>query len=103
MKTPMMKVQSAPASTRRARRALVECGLWLRVGFVGASGVAAGLLQLFSSDVAPLSALALAVGGAMLAAFSWWRGRAVLDFVDEGIATTGQVPSPAGAGAAASP
>lgn len=67
----------------RARYALVASGLWLRIGFIGVSGVAAGLLQLTNGDVRPISALALAIGGGVLAMSSWWRAGAVLESADE--------------------
>jgi len=65
-----------PDSTRRA---LVACSLWLHIGLVGASAMAIGVLHLFDGDGSPLSALALAVSGGILAAASWRRSRTVLD------------------------
>ena len=59
--------------------ALFACGLWLRIGFVGASGAAAGVVALFGGDGTPLSALALAVGGAALAMLGWRRAYAAVD------------------------
>jgi hypothetical protein len=90
-------VNAYPAAelTRKARRALVECGLWLRVGFIGASGVAAGLIQLVDGSAKLLPALALAVGGSFLAAASWWRARAVLEDADKVTARTTGAPSAA--------
>jgi hypothetical protein len=69
--------------SERARRALVESGLWLRIGFIGASGVAAGIIQLLGGEAKPISALALAVGGGVLATLSWWRAGAVLESADQ--------------------
>jgi hypothetical protein len=66
-----------------ARRALVESGLWLRIGFIGASGLAAGIIQLLGNEVKPIPALALAVGGGVLATLSWRRAGAILDSADE--------------------
>ena len=86
-----------PELRKKTGRALIECGLWLRIGFIGACGLAAGLLQLFDGKVKPLPALALAVSGAALAAMSWWRGRTVLDIVDGAAAVTAEVPSLASA------
>ena len=97
----IINTQSIPELSKRARRALIECGLWLRIGFIGASTLAAGLLQLFSGEVKALSALALAVGGGVLAAGSWWRGRTVLDLADRASAVIAGAPSPASARAAA--
>ena len=59
-------------------RALVASGVWLYVGLVGATAVAAALLQLLDEG-GWLSALALAVSGSVLAAASWSRARTVLD------------------------
>jgi hypothetical protein len=58
--------------------ALFACGLWLRIGFVGASGAMAGIVALFGGDGTPLSALALALGGAALAVFGWRRAYAAV-------------------------
>ena len=86
---------------KTAGRALVVCGLWLRIGFIGASAMAAGLIQLFNGEVTPLSALALAVGGGVLVVASWWRAATVLDVADGTAAVTDDASSPARAGAAA--
>jgi len=59
--------------------ALWACGMWLRVGFVGASAAVAGVVALFGGDGTPLSALALAVGGAALTVFGWRRAYAAVD------------------------
>ena len=59
-------------------RALVASGVWLYVGLVGATAVAAALLQLIDEG-GWLSALALAVSGCVLAAASWSRAHSVLD------------------------
>jgi hypothetical protein len=85
----------------RNRTRVVECGLWLRIGFIGASALAAGLLQLFDGEVKPMSALALAVGGGVLAAVSWWRARTVLAIVDRTSAVSAGAPSRTSARAAA--
>ena len=71
-----------PGMHGKTRFALVECGLWLGIAFVGASSVTAGALQLFTGDVRPLSALALAVGGGIAAGISGWRARTVLETAD---------------------
>jgi hypothetical protein len=59
--------------------AVIAFGLWLPIGYIGASGFAIGLIQLFDGGVKPLSALALAAGGGLLAVFSWRRAQSVLD------------------------
>ena len=73
-------------------RALVVCGLWMRLGFVGATAVAVGVIQLFGSEASPLSAFALAAGGAALAALSWRRAHAALGEADEPAASIASVP-----------
>lgn len=60
-------------------RALAGCALWLLLGFVGATAVAAGLLQLFEGDASTLATLTLLFPGAALAMMSWRRGRIVLE------------------------
>ena len=64
--------------SRESRRALLACGFWLRAGFIGASGVIAGLILLFDSEFAASTAFAVLAGGAALTALSWWRARATL-------------------------
>ena len=93
MEARIVNTQPIRDLSKRARRALVESGLWLRIGFIGASGVAAGLIQLFDGEVKPLSALALAVGGGVLAAVSWWRARTVLENADGATAGPAVTPS----------
>lgn len=99
MQDRMINTHPTSQSRKKAQRALVACGLWLRLGFIGACGLGAGLHQLLDGEVKPLSALALAVGGGALAAISWWRGRTVLDAVDGAAAVTARGSSPANAGA----
>jgi len=83
MEARSVNTQPIRELSTRARRALMESGLWMRIGFIGASGVAAGLIQLINGDVRPISAVALALGGGVLAVSSWWRAGAVLDSADE--------------------
>jgi hypothetical protein len=59
-------------------RALVACGMWLRVGFIGVTGAAGGLRQLFDDRPAWASALTLLFFGMVLAVAGWWRGRRLL-------------------------
>ena len=83
MEARIVNTQPIRELSRRARRALIESGLWLRIGFIGASGVAAGIIQLFGGEVKPISALALAVGGGVLATLSWRRAGAILESADK--------------------
>jgi hypothetical protein len=88
MENQIANAYPMPELSNRARWALVSCGLWLRIGFVGASGLAAALLQLLNGEMKPLSALALAATAGTLLAVAWWRARAVLDVADEAVVAT---------------
>ena len=78
-------------------RSLFVCGLWIRIGFLGACGVLAGLLQLFDGDSTAGAALAVLVGGAVLGAISWWRLRAVLALLDRAEAWASETSLPVNA------
>ena len=95
MEDRIIDAHPAPQLRKRSERAILAYSLWLRIGFIGACGVAAGLLQLFDSDMKPSSALD-ALGGGALATISWWRGRTALDIVDDAAAMTAAVSSLAG-------
>jgi hypothetical protein len=73
-----MTTLTATGAHRRARRALIVWGLWLRAGLVGLAALVAGPLLGFNGDIRPASALALVLGGSTLAALSWSRLRASL-------------------------
>ena len=83
MEARIVNTQPIRKLSKRARRALVESGVWLRIGFIGASGVAAGIIQLLGGEVKPISALALAVGGGVLATLCWRRAGALLESADK--------------------
>ena len=72
------------ALTRETRHTLFTCGLWIRIGFVGASGVLAGLLMLLDAESSAGRALLVFLGGAALTAMSLWRIRSVLGLLDAG-------------------
>jgi hypothetical protein len=100
MEARIVNTQPIRDLNKRARSALVESGLWLRIGFIGASGVAAGIIQLLGAEAKPISALALAVGGGVLAVLGWRRARIVLESADEATpiaASTGRDHALAGA------
>jgi hypothetical protein len=61
---------------------LVASSLWLRLGFVAATGVVVGLTQLYKGESDLLAALAWIFGGAWLAALSWRRAIALIDRLD---------------------
>ncbi|MDH5245464.1 MAG: hypothetical protein OEW98_03365 [Betaproteobacteria bacterium] len=85
MQNGLMNVYPAPEARRKAERALVASGLWLRIGFIGACGVAVGLIQLINGGAKPVSALALALAGGVLAATSWRRAKTVLKSADDAL------------------
>ena len=60
------------------RRAMLACGLWMRLGFLGASLVAVGVIQLFDGETSALSAFSFVAGGAVLAVLGWRRAHAAL-------------------------
>ena len=66
-----------------SERALVKCGSWLHIGFIGITAVAVGLILLLDGEPKWLPALALVVSGGILAAVSWYRSRAVLDSAEQ--------------------
>ncbi len=82
MEARIVNTQPIRDLNRTGRRALVESGVWLRIGFIGASGVAAGIIQLLGGEAKPISALALAIGGGVLATLSWRRAGAILECAD---------------------
>lgn len=55
-----------PKLQKNIERVLVACSLWLHIGFIGASAVAVGLLQLFDGEARWPSALALTSSGGVL-------------------------------------
>ena len=73
---------SMNAVSRESGHALLAVGLWLRAGFVGASGVVAGLILLFDGEFAASTAFAVLAGGAALTALSWWRTQGALALLD---------------------
>jgi hypothetical protein len=82
MASHIVNIPTTPEMSRQSRGRLYASGIWLRVAFIGASGLAAGLIQLFDGSAKPLFALALAVGGGAFAAFSWWRAKVSLDNIE---------------------
>ncbi|MET0919095.1 MAG: hypothetical protein ABWY07_11815 [Burkholderiales bacterium] len=96
MENRPMNVYQMPELYGSTRRSLLACGLWLRLGFVGASAAAVGIIQLFGDEASPLSALALAAAGAALAVVGWRRAHAALSKDADVPATTAAAPSESG-------
>ena len=79
-----------------ARHALVACGMWTGLGFVGASTLGAALASVSSGGTPPLLTLATGVGGGVLAALAWRCARAALGQAESAGAMPGAgVPRPA--------
>jgi hypothetical protein len=73
--------------------ALVRCAVWLFVGFVGASIVAAGVLGMFGAEARPLGALTTALCGGAMAGVGWYRARKILEAQVLGSGTDGSFAS----------
>lgn len=82
MTTPAIDPRFIPDRRSPAHRALVASGLWMRVGFVGASVFAVGLIALFNGDASAATALASAITGGLVAAYAWRRSWVVLNRAD---------------------
>ena len=93
-----MEGRYIPHSVHDCRREIewpvVACGLWLRLAFVGASGVAFGLASLLTGGAGTEIAVASVLAGGLVAAFSVRRSRAALDHTGKSGADDG-APSPA--------
>jgi len=64
-------------------RVLYAVGRWMRLGFVGASALAIGLIMMFGDEARPLLGAAIAAAGGAVAAYSWRRAWTILDRIDE--------------------
>ena len=71
-----------PALRGKTPWPLIASSLWLRLGFVAASGAAVGLTALYRGEAILLGALAWIFGGAWLAALSWRRAIVLLERLD---------------------
>jgi hypothetical protein len=83
MNGQIANTNSYPTSHPQIGREAIVCGLWLRVAFIGASAIAVGVMQLFGGEIKLVPALALAVAGGLLTAFSMRRARGALDAADD--------------------
>jgi hypothetical protein len=100
MTTPRIDPRFVPDRRSPAWRALLASTVWLRAGFIGASVFAIGLIMLVTGEGQPMSALASAIAGALLAALAWRHAWTVLSAADVGDAAR---PGPARAVAFGSP
>jgi hypothetical protein len=71
-------------------RAPVRSGMWLIVGYLGASAVMLGLLSLFHGQGNPLPALGYVVAGGALAAYSWRSAHRAADGIRTDAPSAGQ-------------
>jgi hypothetical protein len=87
-------VDKMPESPNNSGLALVACGLWLHVGLIGATALAAGLLQWFQDPRLPWAPVVGLLGG-VVAGASWRRGFAVLEQAERAptVATDGSSDS----------
>jgi hypothetical protein len=78
VKSSIEIASTTPELSNRDRRALIACGFWLRIGFIGVCGIAGLLFQLLNGAMNPLLAVALAAGAGSLVAAGWWGTSAFL-------------------------
>jgi hypothetical protein len=71
-----------PALRGKTPWPLIASSLWLRLGFVAASGAAVGLMELYQGELSSFAGLAWIFGGAWLAALSWRRAIVLLERLD---------------------
>ena len=71
-----------PALRGKTPWPLVASSLWLRLGFVAASGAAVALMELYHGELSPFAGFAWILGGVALAALSWRRAKFLLDRLD---------------------
>ena len=83
-----------PELQNNTERALVVSSLWLYSGFVGATALAAGLLELFDGEPSRW-ALGMAFFGGALAAASWRRARTILEQAERVSAIATDAPTEA--------
>lgn len=77
-----MSLHSIAQLESGTQRALIASSLWLHIGFIGASVLGVGLLQLFDGEANRPLPLALAFFGSLLAAATWRRGLTVLQHAE---------------------
>ncbi len=64
---------------RETAKAMFFSGWWMRAALVSAVAAVSGVIFLFTGDVKPVPALALAIGGSLLAPYSMRRMLAIAD------------------------
>ncbi len=71
-----------PALRGKTAWPLLASSLWLRLGFVAASGAAVALTELYQGELSSFVGLAWIFGGVALTALSWRRAKILLDRLD---------------------
>jgi hypothetical protein len=84
----------APERSSNPGMSLFAFGVWIRLGFVGVSAVIAALVCLADPQTPVAPAVAAALAGAALAAFSWRRVKRALDEDDTEAHLALHAPSP---------
>lgn len=62
---------------------VIVSGLWLRVGFVGASAVVIATVRAFDGGASLLATLVTVIAGVAVAALAWRQGWQTLDRADQ--------------------
>lgn len=61
---------------------IIASGLWLRVGFVGASAVVVAMVRAFDGEASLVATLAIVIAGVAVAVLAWRQGWRALDRAD---------------------
>lgn len=85
-----------PDPNGKAWHALTASGVWMRIGFIGASASASGLVLASQGGASVLTLVALVLGGGLVATLAWRRARAVLERADAWDAPAASAASIAG-------
>jgi hypothetical protein len=86
----------APGLPGPEGRAIARSAMWSRIGFVGASLLAAGLVLNGDGAASAPTVLALVAGGGALATYAWRRAWLVLDGIDPASARNAEATAPEG-------
>jgi hypothetical protein len=91
---PAVGVRSMKQSQGNPPRALIVCAVWLHIGFIAASALAAGLLQLIDAGSESGSgwAWALVIAGGALTVVTWRRSRIALELAEQASADVASAP-----------
>lgn len=82
MNSVLIDRRSMSELRKQAGPAAIAFGLWLRIAIAGAAAAIAGLFLAFDNAPSALLALALVLGGGVLAAVGWRRAVNILYAAD---------------------